>query len=75
MNRIVYIQAKEEQRFQRFINKSLNPMSHLFPVMMQEGSTSKYLANRWTEIKSKIKLGIFMKEEQIKEVWDILEEF
>jgi hypothetical protein len=50
-------------------------MSHLFPVMMQEGSTSKYLANRWTEIKSKIKLGIFMKEEQIKEVWDILEEF
>jgi len=43
-------------------------MFHLFPVMMQEGSTSKYPANRWIEIKSKIKLCSFLKEEQIKEV-------
>ncbi len=49
-------------------------MSHLYPIMMQEGNTSKYLANRWIEIKSKIKLGSVLKEEQTKEVWDILEE-
>ncbi len=47
LNWIFCIQAKEEQRFQRFTNKSQDPTSHIFPIMMEEGSTSKYPTNKW----------------------------
>jgi hypothetical protein len=49
-------------------------MSHLFLVMMQKANIFKYLANKWIEIKYKIQLGSSLKEEQTREVWDILEE-
>ncbi len=43
--------------------------------MMQEGSTIKYPTNRWAKIKSKIKLGNSLDEEQAWVLWDLLEEF
>jgi len=55
--------------------QSLNPTSHFFRVMMQEGNTSEYPVNRWAEIKSKIKLGNSLDEEQACILWDLLEEF
>ncbi len=58
---IFCVQAKEEQRFYIFANKSLGLTFHLFLIMMEEGNTFEYPANKWTKIKSKIKLRSFFK--------------
>jgi hypothetical protein len=58
---------------QQRLGKNIEPNVHLYMVQISDDLIEE--GNKWTQIKSRVRLDESLNEEQHKHLWDLLEEF
>jgi hypothetical protein len=65
--------TEEGVRIQQRLKKNIELNAHLYLVQMIDDLIEE--DNRWTQIKSRVRLDESLNEEQQKQLWDLMEEF